>query len=253
MFFSMKTTDQFKQLDKSDRKQAIIDTAAGLFQKKGYSSTSLDDVSKALGITKPALYHYVKNKNELLTIIYTQTFENIFKDTLEISTMDLPPADKLRRIIHHHIINIIVKDLSMFSVFFSEESQLPKKDFDKIRIEKRRYTKIFEDIIKDGMVKGCFRKADPTLQADAILGMCNWIYKWYHVGKTPFSPEQISDHFIRLLENGYLIGAANDPGVLGNQSAADRKGTQRPRERQIYQEIRMHSQKLNALIAELAE
>ena len=59
----MTTQKNFKQLDRSVRKQTIIDTAAELFHKKGYSSTSLDDVAKALGISKPALYHYVKNKN----------------------------------------------------------------------------------------------------------------------------------------------------------------------------------------------
>ena len=72
----------FRGLDKSVKKQRIIDTAAALFHKKGYSSTSLDDVSKELGITKAAIYHYVENKDELLSIIYTQAFENIFRDTV---------------------------------------------------------------------------------------------------------------------------------------------------------------------------
>ena len=125
----MDNQHNFKGLDKSVRKQKIIDTAAALFHRKGYGSTSLDDVSKELGITKAAIYHYVKNKDELLSIIYTQAFENIFRDTYEISAMELSPEEKLRRVIRNHIHNIIIKDLSMFSVFFSEETQLPKKDF----------------------------------------------------------------------------------------------------------------------------
>ena len=249
----MTTQKNFKQLDRSVRKQTIIDTAAELFHKKGYSSTSLDDVAKALGISKPALYHYVKNKNELLTIIYTQTFENIFMDTYEISNMDLLPDEKLRRIIRHRITNIIMKDLYMFSVFFSEENRLPKRDFNKIREEKRRYTGIIEKILEEGMSQGLFVKTDPRLQAYAIIGMCNWIYKWYKVGETRFSPEQISDYFIQLLEGGYLVvDEADQPAQIG-KTGKKKQGKRNYRKEKIYQQIKIHSQKLTELIAELED
>ena len=185
----MESKQNFKSLDKSLRKQRIIDTAASLFHRKGYASTTLDDVAGELGISKAALYHYVGSKDELLSIIYTQAFENVFKDTYEISGMDLPPDEKLRFMIRNHINNIIIKDLSMFSVFFSEESQLPEKDFKKIREEKKKYTRIVEEIIAEGISLGMFKKADPNLQAYAILGMCNWIYKWYKPQKTNYTPE----------------------------------------------------------------
>ncbi len=239
-------------MDKSLRKQALIDTAAELFHKKGYSATSLEDVSRALGISKPAIYHYVKNKNELLTIIYTQAFENIFKDTLEISNMDLPPDEKLRRIIRHHITNIIVKDMFMFSVFFSEESKLPPKDFNKIKEEKRRYTKIFETIIKEGINQGLFKNTDPKLQAYAILGMCNWIYKWYEAGKTPFTPDRIGNHFIDLLELGYKIPDPEKIEPAAELSSRDaKKNRNRPRT-QIIEQIQYHTRKLNHLALELS-
>jgi len=200
----MKSQYPFKTLDKSVRKQKIIDVAADLFQKKGYSSTTLDDVAKVLWISKAALYHYVSSKDELLSTIYTQAFNNIFMDTNKISSMDLPPDEKLRLILENHIKNIIIKSLPMFSVFFSEETQLPVKDYQKIREEKRKYNRIVEEIIGEGISKGIFKKVDAKLQAHAILGMCNWIYKWYKPNPKMHTPEQIANHFIFLLETGYL-------------------------------------------------
>jgi AcrR family transcriptional regulator len=205
----MNKQPEFKGLDKSLRKQKIIDTAAALFHRKGFASTTLDDVSNELGISKAALYHYVGSKDELLSIIYTQAFDNVFKDTSEISGMDLPPDEKLRLIIRNHIKNIIIKDLSMFSVYFSEESQLPEKDFKKIRDEKKKYTRIVEKIIKEGISEGLFKNVDPVLESYAILGMCNWIYKWYNPKTTNYTPEQVADQFIALLEAGYLKGHEN--------------------------------------------
>ncbi len=200
----MNRRSHFKGLDKSIRKQKIIDTAAYLFQKKGYSSTTLDDVSNELGVSKAALYHYVSSKDELLSMIYTQALNKIFMDTNEISRMELPPDEKLRLIIHNHIKNIIIKNLPMLSVFFSEENQLPEKDYQKIREEKRKYNRILEEIIKDGISKGVFKKVDIKLQSYAILGMCNWIYKWHKSDQNMYTPDQIADYFIALLETGYL-------------------------------------------------
>jgi len=221
----MAHSGEFKGLDKSIRKQKIIDTAAALFHRKGYSSTSLDDVAKELGISKAALYHYVSSKDKLLSIIYTQAFENIFRDTNEIWRMDLPPDKKLRRILRNHIKNIIIKNLSMFSVFFSEESQVPAKDFKKLQEEKKRYTRIIEEIVEEGITKGLFKKADPGLQTYAILGMCNWVFKWYRPGRTPYHPEAIADHFIALLESGYLEGSApsGTKAVYGSESTSEAK------------------------------
>jgi hemerythrin len=124
--------------------------------------------------------------------------------TTEILGMDLPPEEKLRLFVRNHIKNIIIKSLPMFSVFFSEENQLQEKDYQKIRKEKRKYNRILEEIIEEGVSKGVFKKVDAKLQSYAILGMCNWIYKWYKEGQTEYTSDQISDHFISLLEKGIL-------------------------------------------------
>ena len=193
----------FKKLDKSARIQKIVDVSIGLFHKKGYRTTTLDDVSKELGITKAALYHYVSSKENLLSIVYLQALENIFKNMHMFSKTDLPPNDRLRLIIKNHVKEVIIKDLPLFSVFFSEENQLPQDAFQQIQQEKKKYTRIIEDLIKDGIAQGIFAEVDPTLQAYGIIGMCNWVYKWYKADTSAYTPDQIADHFITLLESGY--------------------------------------------------
>lgn len=201
-----KTANQhdFKGLDKSLRMQKILDTSVDLFHIKGYRSTTLDDVSKEIGITKAALYHYVSSKENLLSKIYIKALESIFENTNKIAEMDLPPDKKLRFIIRNHVKDIIIKSLATFSVFFSEENQLSETDFKKIQEEKKKYNQILENIIEEGMSLGLFRQTDPRLQAYGILGMCNWIYKWYKIDQSPYTPDQIADHFINLLERGYI-------------------------------------------------
>lgn len=49
-----------------NKHQALLSTAARWFQQQGFCSTSLDQVAKQLGITKPTLYYYVRSKDELV-------------------------------------------------------------------------------------------------------------------------------------------------------------------------------------------
>lgn len=239
----------FRGLDKSLRIQKITDTAAELFHRKGYRSTTLDDVSKKLGITKAALYHYVSSKEKLLSRIYIQALENIFRNTDKIAGKDLPPDVRLRLIIQNHIKGIIIQSISMFSVFFTEENQLPAKEFRKIRREKRKYTRIVEEIIEEGISQGLFRKSDPKLQAFAIIGMCNWVYKWYKPGPDSYTPEQIADYFTSLLERGYLKGDMEGmPDVpkslrTGKEKAGSKK--------EDYQRLRAKCTELSKLIDEM--
>jgi hypothetical protein len=49
--------------------------------------------------------------------------------------------------------------------------------------------------------------------------MCNWIYKWYKPDKTTYTPEQIADHFIALLQQGYLESPVSDAATQINTAA----------------------------------
>lgn len=198
----------FKGLDRSVRLQKLIDAAAGLFHRKGFKSATLDGLAKELGLSKTALYHYVSSKEHLLAMVYGRAFEKIFERVHEISAMDVPADEKLRLILRNHIKNITIKNAALFSVFFAEENQLPEADFQRIRAEKRRYSRVIEDIIQEGIAQGIFTSTNPRLQTNAILGMCNWVYKWYRPDGSPYTPDQIADHFIRLLEAGYLPASA---------------------------------------------
>ena len=246
----MELKTDFKTMAKNLRKQMVIDTAIKIFHQKGYRTATLDDVAHELGLSKAALYHYVSSKEDLLSLIYLQALESYFTSAYEIDEMDLAPPEKLRYLIGHHIQNIIINNLPMFAVFFSEENQLPKKQFERIREGKRKYTKIVEKIITEGIEQGFFRPLNPKLHAFALIGMCNWLYKWYDPGRGGISPDDIADHFIDLLENGYLLSAKHQGAA---RAAKVKPGAKRaPRgKQQILEELKEKARGITGLLAEL--
>jgi TetR/AcrR family transcriptional regulator, cholesterol catabolism regulator len=239
----MEQQNDFKSLDKSTRRRRIVDTAIKIFHEKGYRAATLDDVAKELGFTKAALYHYVASKKELLSIIYIQALESFFATMYEIGKRDLAPPEKLRLLMRHHIKHIVIENLPMFGVFFSEENQLPEKDCRKIREEKRKFTRVVEGVIEAGIAQGFFRPADIRLQAYAIIGMCNWMYRWYKPGQSSYAPDEIADHLIDLVENGLLRVQGDDGSSVPAESM--------PRKRELLEKMKQESQTLCELIKDL--
>ena len=59
------------------KKDKIIQIAKKHFAKKSYDNTTLDDIAKEVGVTKPALYHHFKNKNEIYNEIFIKSFSKL--------------------------------------------------------------------------------------------------------------------------------------------------------------------------------
>jgi len=59
------------------KKEQILKEAVKIFAKKGYENTSLEEIAKEVGITKPAIYYHFKNKKELYNQIFIESFKNL--------------------------------------------------------------------------------------------------------------------------------------------------------------------------------
>jgi AcrR family transcriptional regulator len=234
----------FRGLDKSLRRKKIMDQAIELFRKKGYRTTTLDDLARALGVTKAALYHYVESKDDLLLKIFHQALEAIFKETHRIASLELPPELKLREIIRNHIQEIIINHQSLMFVFFTEENQLPRKYYRMVRQKKAEYDRILQEIIQAGIREGVFAEGDPRLLSYAIIGMSNWVYHWYQEG-IPYTPDRIADFFIGILERGYLSGTPQK-GVM--ESGGPKIGKKAGREKTVYRKLRKLSKEMATLL-----
>ncbi|MGB8657422.1 MAG: TetR/AcrR family transcriptional regulator [Candidatus Zixiibacteriota bacterium] len=65
-----------------DTKERIAKTALRLFLQRGYEKTSLNHIAREVGITKPAIYHHFKNKDQLFHQVLTLFFEEMSRWSL---------------------------------------------------------------------------------------------------------------------------------------------------------------------------
>src|SRR2546426_280095 len=190
--------------------KAIVAAAAKLFARDGFGATSLDDIAAVLGATKGALYYHVKNKEEILRLIYLTVLTASEEPLRRIAEADLLPGEKLRRALEHQTAVAADRSPSM-TVFYREQPHLTGPFSKEIILRKKAYERYFEQIIEEGQAAGVFQpNIDPKIVTFGLLGMCNWLSQWYR-SDGQYSPRQIAAMFVNMVENGLILSASSPP------------------------------------------
>jgi AcrR family transcriptional regulator len=157
----------------------------------------------------------VSSKEDLLSLVVERTIASFRQGLRQIVEEARPAEETLRRIVRFQV-RLLAENLAFLTVFFAEESGLPAPMAAQAARAKREYDRTIERVVRDGIDSGRLRELPPLLVVFGILGMCNWLHKWYRP-QGPLSPEQIADVFVNLLERGYL---ADVPDARGLDSEA---------------------------------
>lgn len=160
----------------------ILDQATRLFAEKGFASTTLQDVADATGLTRPALYHYVANKDELLSRLISESTATPAAVLHEINERpELGPTEKLRKMATAIAIGQ-AETADRFKLIIRSEADLPESLSHTYHQSRRHVLKEFVTVIERGIEAGEMRPVDPRTAALGIIGMLNWIAWWHQPG-----------------------------------------------------------------------
>lgn len=163
--------------------QEILERAAALFAERGFANTSLQDVAKALEISRTALYHYIGGKDELLEALVRGLSGDAERSLKKIvADPDLDPVEKLRTALRD-MATRIAENPARFRLLLISEGDLPAKLAAEHQRSRRRIFDQLRAVVHDGIESGRFRLVDESVAAFGLLGMCNWVAWWYRPGR----------------------------------------------------------------------
>lgn len=189
--------------------EEILRVAADKFGKQGYQATTLDEIAADAGISRAAFYLYFPNKEELLRRIYNQVISTSQVAIEQIVVEKLPVAEKLRRIIRHQV-RYMAANIPLTQVFFSEIFNLRPELSHWVKRANRAFGAVIERVVSEGVRTGELAPLHPKQFTYALMGMCNWMYRWYRPGGE-WTPDTVAEEFIRILESGYLTQRGEQP------------------------------------------
>ena len=188
-----------RRRDPATKREAVLQTAAQLFLEKSYRRTTMNDVADRLKITKPALYHYFPNKEEILLGCYRWGATLIEECLDEIAGHCGSGLEKVEAFIESYATVMTVNFGRC--VMRMDEGDLSEAARAGVRSYKRKIDRRLRSFLEEGMADGSIAPSDPKLAAFAIAGAMNWICMWYEP-EGALSPDEIAAHFARTLTRG---------------------------------------------------
>jgi len=178
--------------------------ASKLFIKKGYSQTSIRDISKATGLTIGNLYDYITRKEDVLYLVF-DVFHSIWTNRLEEEgVFEIEdPVQQLETAIQK-MLELVNSYRDMVLLMYTETKLLPK-EFMKMILEKESgLVDCFERILKRGVEKGVFKIKHPFLIANIIVYLLSIepLRGWNLRGR--YKVEEINRHIIEFVKESVM-------------------------------------------------
>ncbi|MFH1762676.1 MAG: TetR/AcrR family transcriptional regulator [Gemmatimonadota bacterium] len=158
----------------------ILDSACGIFAKKGYHNASVRDVAAATNVSPAGLYYYFQSKEDLLRLILESCLSSLLDRIREDVVGIEDPAIRLRAIVRAHLAHLENNGKEM-RVLVREWEALSGPLGDEIRGLMREYARVvirtFQELSPDRSL-GELRAA-----TFGLFGMLNWVDQWYRPGQ----------------------------------------------------------------------
>ena len=161
-----------------DQRDAILARAAALFADQGYTATSMNDIAAACGTSKAGLYHYYRDKRELLfqiTVGHVARLEQFVVEVMH-ETRHADGETRLRALILRFVREyadaqnehrVLTEDVR----FLEEHERL------QVQEPQRRVVAAFADAIAAVRPNLARNELDRPL-AMLLFGMINWMFTW---------------------------------------------------------------------------
>jgi AcrR family transcriptional regulator len=162
------------------QREQILHAAAQLFATRGYTATTMNQLAAACGVSKATLYHYVRDKPDLLAQIAATHVARLSAVLAEVVALKLPPEAHLRALIdrfvrayasaeHEH--RVLTEDVK----FLAPAQRAP------VLAAERALVAGFADAVaalRPGLKRARLHKPMAML----LFGMINWTFTWMKAG-----------------------------------------------------------------------
>lgn len=203
----MSTTEQAEPAPRRRRgrpgydQPAILRAAIDLFNRRGYDATSMGDLAKELGLTKPAIYHHVTSKEQLLGLALDDALDELTAVVTEASRerAGVGAYERLREVVRRSVEVLVAHQPSvtlLLRVRGNSEVELAA-------LERRRW---LDDrlaaLVAEAVAEGALRdNVPPALVSRLLFGMVNSLVEWYRPDGA-YDPVMVADAITTIAFDG---------------------------------------------------
>lgn len=159
------------------RRETILQAAAHCFNRNGYHGTTIGDIAQELGVSKAALYYYVKSKEEVLFLCHQASMDLGMEGLRRAEALGGTAGERLRTALQYFIEQMAENLKGCFVML--EGGMLGPRLHRQVVKRRDEYEHRLRDLVAEGVASGAFVPCNPKVIVFAMLGAVNWVQKWY--------------------------------------------------------------------------
>ena len=171
-------SSQERQKERSLKRHAVLQAAVRMFNERGFHATSLDEVAASLGVTKPVIYHYLGNKDQVLFECVRLGLTQIREAAVAARGQEGTGLDRLKAFLRRYA-EINMDDFGRCVIRTGDETLSPesRREF---RALKGEIDREMREVIAEGVADGSIHAPDVRLTAFTLAGSLNWPARWFN-------------------------------------------------------------------------
>lgn len=188
------------------RDREILDAAAKLFYEKGFHGVAMNEIGQRVGISGPAIYRHFATKEEILTTLYHEAFDELLAG---VGTDTDDPRADLDRLMRHHV-GFVLRRRELTCLYDRETNALSEVQRRQFRRRERQYNLRWETILSrvyphapGQHIVGVSQAAIATMNSIA-----NWPPEALAIPSLPDLLRRMAAEGVRTLENDFAVRSA---------------------------------------------
>ncbi len=205
------------------KKDAVLQAAARLFNERGFSGTSLDDIAQSLKVTKPTLYYYIDSKEQILFECVQRGLEALRSGIRAATEAGLVTRERLRVAMENYA-GLVTSDFGMCVIRVGEDplSDSRRKE---LRALRGAIDAEFTILIEQGMSEGWIAPGDTKVATFTVVGALSGIGRWYRPKSHGAQRlHEAVQHCIEMLMHGVLSAPVESGAAPGHLASLPSQG-----------------------------
>ena len=198
----------------------ILAVAAKCFRERGYGATSIDEVARGVGATKGRVYYHFKSKSDLFAAVFRSGMTMLSDAIDPVCRLDLPAAEKLRRMATTHVGTVIRTQAFQRVVWEGVEMHRrgattpdQRMALDELANQRHDYGELFRPVMEQARRNGVLDYPNPSVALQLMLMTLNTPIIWYspRAGETENDRENLIAQVVDYAMSGLGEGRVKRP------------------------------------------
>jgi len=166
--------------------ESLLAVAVTVFNERGYDGTSMEDLSRRLGIAKSSIYYHVDSKEDLLALALDRALDGLFSVADEVKSSDGPAIERLERLVRGSV-HVLAERMPYVTLLLRARGNTTTER--RALVRRREFDQIVADLVAEAERDGEVRPdVDPAITARLLFGLVNSLVEWYRPSRRPKEP-----------------------------------------------------------------